>query len=234
MIDAEELNFSPLSEDCLLVSWPSVIDMSTIKQVKALGARLQSIEGIGECVPAYASLAIYFDDSLLDHSDLEKLVLDRLGSIDMDEGQASTWEIPVCYDPSLGMDQRRFLEEKKVDFEELVRLHTSKSYTVLMRGFQPGFLYMGDLDERLHLPRLAKPRPKVLAGSIAIADGQTGVYPLESPGGWNVIGCTPSRMLDFTSPEIIPIQQGDVVRFTAISLAEYHQMKLSNDGPGSI
>ncbi len=234
MIDADQLSFSPLSEDCLLVSWPSVIDMKTIQQVKALGIHLSSIESIGECVPAYASLAIYFDDSLFDHTDLEKLVLDHLESVDTEEGQISTWEIPVCYDPSFGIDQKRFLDEKKVDFEELVHLHTSNSYTVLMRGFQPGFLYMGDLDERLHLPRLAKPRPKVLAGSIAIADGQTGVYPLESPGGWNIIGCTPSRMLDFSSTEIIPVQQGDVVRFTAVGLDDYHQMKLTNDGPGSV
>lgn len=233
MIDANELSFAPLSEDCQLVSWPSVIDMGVIKQVKALGTHLSSIEGVKECVPAYASLAIYFDGSVYDHPSMEKLVLDQAESIEIEDGQVNTWEIPVCYDPSLGLDQKRFVDEQKVDREELVALHTKTSYTVLMRGFQPGFLYMGEIDERLRLPRLAKPRSQVSAGSVGIADGQTGIYPLESPGGWNIIGCTPSRMLDFSSPEIIAIQQGDLVRFTAISLEVYHQMKLASDGPGS-
>ncbi|MEQ9300458.1 MAG: 5-oxoprolinase subunit PxpB, partial [Cyclobacteriaceae bacterium] len=195
---------------------------------------LSSVEGVMECVPAYASLAIYFDNSIYDHPSMEKLTLDQLQDIKVEEGSVNTWEIPVCYNPSLGLDQKRFADERNVDLKELVALHANTSYTVLMRGFQPGFLYMGEINERLRLPRLAKPRAQVSAGSVGIADGQTGIYPLESPGGWNIIGCTPSRMLDFSSPEIIPIQQGDLVRFTAISLEVYYQMKLANDGPGNV
>jgi inhibitor of KinA len=234
MIKSSDLSFSQLSEECLLVSWPSLINMNTIRQVKALQEHLTPLKGLSECVPAYASLAIYYDDSQYDSSSIEKLVLDQLETVEIGEVKVDTWEVPVCYDPTFGPDQNKFAEERGVDHDELIRLHSNKSYTVLMRGFQPGFLYMGELDERLHLPRLAKPRAQVPPGSVAIADGQTGIYPLESPGGWNIIGCTPTQMLDFSNPEIIPIQQGDEVQFTPISLEAYHQIKQEHSGPGKI
>lgn len=225
MTKVDELRFNVLSEECLLVNWPQLINLEIIREVKGLGEQLNTVKGILECVPAYASLAIYFDTAVLNHESLEKLVLNQMQNLILDEVASNTWKIPVCYDPLFGLDQKKFADTNGVDHEELVHLHTKQVYIVLMRGFQPGFLYMGELDERLHLPRLEKPRPAVQAGSVAIANGQTGIYPLESPGGWNIIGRTPTVMLDFSTTNIISIQQGDRVQFTPISRDVFDQLE---------
>lgn len=234
MKQAVELTFQLLAEDCMLVSWPQVIEPQTIRQITALGREMSCAESVMECVPAYASLAIYFDTSMATPDTIEHQVRDRLTVTSEEDIAVKAWQIPVCYDPTMGLDQQRFAEEKSIAHDELVHLHTKSEYTVLMRGFLPGFLYMGGLDERLHLPRHARPRARVHPGSVAIADGQTGIYPLESPGGWNVIGRTPTVMLDFSSRETVAIAPGDTVRFVPIRLDEYLHLAKAQHGPYSI
>jgi inhibitor of KinA len=114
--------------------------------------------------------------------------------------------------------------QKGITIEEIITLHTAQIYTVYMLGFLPGFPYMGKVDDRLATPRQKKPRLEIAAGSVGIAGAQTGIYPLSSPGGWNIIGQTPIRMFDPTAINPCYCNPGDQVRFIPISLREFHKM----------
>jgi inhibitor of KinA len=128
--------------------------------------------------------------------------------------------IPVCYDPAFAPDMIRLSAAKKCTPEELIGLHTAATYKVYMLGFLPGFAYMGGTDERIAMPR--KPQPvKVMAGSVGIAGRQTGIYPLDSPGGWHIIGRTPLRMFDPAAKKPVLLNTGDRVQFYTISKNEF-------------
>jgi inhibitor of KinA len=130
-------------------------------------------------------------------------------------------EIPVCYGGSLGPDLTDLAEQHNLSTDEVVRLHSSAVYLVYMVGFMPGFAYLGGLPERIATPRRASPRTAVPAGSVGIGGQQSGVYPLESPGGWNLIGRTPLQIFDITRDEQTLLATGDRVRFVPITLRRF-------------
>jgi inhibitor of KinA len=129
-------------------------------------------------------------------------------------------KIPVCYDEEFAMDINKMAAAKNLSPEEVVRIHISKSYRVYMLGFLPGFAYMGELDEMIAMPR--KPQPvKIATGSVGIAGRQTGIYPLASPGGWQIIGRTPLKLFDGNSNEPTLLRAGDSVQFYSITRDEF-------------
>ncbi len=134
---------------------------------------------------------------------------------------AGTVEIPVCYGGALGEDLETLARSRGLSAEAVVAIHSGVTYHVHMLGFVPGFAYLGGLDERLATPRRATPRPRVPAGSVAIADGQTAIYPLETPGGWHLIGRTPLQLFraDASPPSLL--NAGDTVRFVPISTEQF-------------
>jgi inhibitor of KinA len=134
-------------------------------------------------------------------------------------------EIPVCYYPSLAPDLQSLADEKNLQVEEVIQLHTSRTYRVYMIGFLPGFAYMGKVDEHISMPRKTNPRTLVAEGSVGIAGEQTGIYPLDSPGGWNIIGQTPLRLFDAQKDELVLLRTGDSIKFFPIRLKEFLQMK---------
>ncbi len=231
MIEASLLRFDLLAEDCLLISWPQKIDFEIVMEVRALSEYLNSLTEVLETVPAYASLAVYFDMMNCTSQHIQSLVLNNVSALKTQDLQAKTWVIPVCYDRTFGLDHDRFWEQCKIDISQIIELHTGQSFTVYMRGFQPGFLYLGTLPKELNLPRLENPRSKVEAGSVGIANDQTGIYPLESPGGWNIIGRTPIKLFDLDNTDPTPIKQGDKVRFEPIDLLAYHSLKAESHVP---
>jgi len=119
------------------------------------------------------------------------------------------------------MNADRILKEKNVSLEELIEVHSSKSYHVFMIGFLPGFAYMGPVDPRIATPRIPTPRTQIVAGSVGIAGEQTGIYPLSSPGGWNIIGRTPLKVFDPNSTQPVLFQTGDQVKFIPITKEEF-------------
>jgi inhibitor of KinA len=133
-------------------------------------------------------------------------------------------KIPVCYHPSLGLDLNFLSEQKSLKHEEIIALHVSRLYRVYMIGFLPGFPYMAEVDSRIAVPRKVNPRPLVKKGSVGIAGTQTGIYPLDSPGGWQIIGRTPFSLFTPYGQEVVPISPGDYVQFSEISLEEFHQL----------
>ena len=195
------------------------IDIALNVQVRALGLAVEraGLAGIQEAVPTYRSLAIYYDPLVMGRDALKDQVQalqDSLG----DEGEKSPkiTEIPTVYGGEYGPDLDFVAGHTGLSQDEVIRLHAEPLYHVYMLGFMAGFAYLGGLSERLSVPRLATPRLKVPAGSVGIAGTQTGVYPLESPGGWRIIGRTHLRFFDPSHRVPTPILPGDKVRFVRI------------------
>ncbi|WP_339925092.1 carboxyltransferase domain-containing protein [uncultured Cyclobacterium sp.] len=138
--------------------------------------------------------------------------------------QRWVWTVPVCYDPEVAPSQSKYLEEKNMDLDTLVALHTSQSFLLYFYGFLPGFMYLGGLPEPLHIKRKKIPDRKISQGSVAIGGSQTGIYPVDSPGGWYVVGKTP--VLIFENGKInLPFNPGDKIQFAAISQQRYMEIQ---------
>ena len=135
-------------------------------------------------------------------------------------------EIPVCYDDRFAFDMEYLCTYTSLTKEDVIEIHTSKNYLVYMLGFTPGFFYLGGMDARLYCPRKEIPRLKITSGSVGIAGNQTGVYSVDSPGGWQLIGKTPMEIFNKNSiDECFKVKQGDLVRFVQVSLEEYNRLK---------
>jgi inhibitor of KinA len=180
-----------------------------------------------DLVPAYHSLTVFFDAGMVPVSEVQDLLQKAVQMLE--EGQFTSaqkslavLEIPVCYDPELAPDINTASAMLGISMDELVSLHSQMLYRVYMLGFVPGFPYMGFTDERIALPRLSQPRLKVPAGSVGIAGRQTGIYPLEISGGWQIIGRTPIRIFDAAATHPFYFKPGDQVRFVPISLNSFH------------
>ena len=141
-------------------------------------------------------------------------------------------EIAVCYDPTFGIDLKSISERIHLSIDAVVEAHHSRDYRVLATGFVPGFAYLGETDPRLHLPRLDVPRTRIPAGSVAIAENQTVIYPKQTPGGWHIIGRMPGSIVSFTNQSIhAQLSMGESVRFRPISLAEFQRLEAAH-APG--
>jgi len=203
-----------------LVYFGDEITFDANRRTRKLLRLLESepIAGIRNLNPAYCSLLISFDALRLNHGDLEGILrgyLDRLENVRLPEPRQL--EIPVSYGSEHGLDLDEVASLCGISPAQVIELHTSVTYVVYFLGFVPGFAYLGELPEALAMPRLAKPRRSVPAGSVGIAGKQTGIYPFAVPGGWRLIGRTPAEMFrgDRTNMSFLSI--GDRVRFTSIS-----------------
>ncbi len=211
-----------VGDAALALEWPAGGQANAL--ARALHARIKafSAPGVLESLPALQSLLVRFDPLRTDPDILKPLLMEFLNGLSGEEAPSGrNWRIPVCYHPDLAPDIEALAASTKMAVAQLVALHTGKDYTALFLGFLPGFAYLGGLDEALAAPRLARPRTSVPAGSVALAGGLTAVYPLESPGGWHLIGRTPVRMFDTSRPKPILLAPGDTVRFFPISRSEF-------------
>lgn len=222
----------PLAEDAWLLRFGETIDAGVNARVLAVAARLQA-ELVGvECVPAYASLLLRFDPArwLDDEAHfsarrLEDAIDAALRSSGMPETASRELTIPVCYGGEAGEDLDAVAAHARLSTEEVIARHTGVTYRVAMLGFAPGFPYLLGLDPALAMPRRSDPRTRVLAGSVAIGGQQTGIYPQELPGGWQLIGRTPLPLFDVAAELPSLFQAGDCVRFRAIDEHEYQRLR---------
>lgn len=179
------------------------------------------VEGVVETMPGYRSLLIVYDPLKITLSALKERLNKLHTTIDRSEiPKPRTLEIPVVYGGECGPDLNWVAEYHKLSPEEVVRFHTGTTYQVYMIGFTPGFAYMGQLPEAIATPRRETPRTAVPRGSVGIAQSQTGVYPVESPGGWQIIGRTPLRLFDPEKWPPTPLEMGDLVKFLSIKEEE--------------
>lgn len=185
-----------------------------------------SFQGIKELVPTFCSLMIVYDPCTITYDELCEKVRGKLRSITAAEsGVKRIVVIPVCYGGEFGPDMRNVMEHANLSEQEVINIHSGKDYLIDMLGFLPGFAYLGGLDVRLHTPRLAKPRTKIPAGSVGIGGAQTGIYPLASPGGWQIIGKSPVSTYDPNRTPPILYEAGDYLRFTPITPEQYDLIK---------
>jgi inhibitor of KinA len=209
----------PASDSSLLVVLGDAVSIDNHERVMSLFLALQRLNEprMRNLHPAYASILIDFDPLQMSHEEVaslaEKLADERLPQ---NERAMDIVTIPVCYDLEFGPDLRDVANHAKIPEREVIRLHSSVTYRVHFLGFTPGFAYLGGLPEALHVPRLARPRKHVPAGTVAIAGSQAGVYPVDSPGGWQLIGRTPARIFDPNATRPSRLEPGDLVKFSAI------------------
>jgi inhibitor of KinA len=219
--------FLPLGDSAVCVEFGDRIDPVLNRNVLRLNAlvRAAGLPGVVETVPTFRSLMVRYDPLATDSASLvaglEKLLDSRRG----DTKPATLWRIPACYSAAHGPDLDAVARATGLSTEEVIRLHSSVRYLVYMVGFVPGYPYMGDLPQPLVLPRRADPRVRVPAGSIAIAANMTAIYPLESPGGWHLIGATPVRLFDVGRPRPALLSPGDRVHFESITAREFDAVR---------
>jgi inhibitor of KinA len=221
-----------IGDSAATIDFGNVIDEEINKSVIDLFNHLSEhpIEGMIEVIPAYSSVTIYYDVALLRkkissqkkvyewiRSELQKLMRHEFENV---PANSNLVRIPVCYENEFGIDLQFIAEHKKIFPEDIIRLHVSKPYRVYMLGFLPGFAYMGEVDEQIAIPRKSQPQA-IGAGSVGIAGKQTGIYPLNSPGGWQIIGRTPLRMFDKNKEHPCLLKAGDMVEFYSISKDEF-------------
>ncbi|WDL99644.1 5-oxoprolinase subunit PxpB [Alicyclobacillus sp. ALC3] len=220
-------SFTQFGDEAILVRFGRGIDLQVHRQIRQFCTELAqcAIPGVIECVPAYDCASVVFNPDVVRAavlvSKLETIVRAAAGNI---VTPARVVEIPVCYGGNKGPDLAYVANRTGMTEADVIAIHSAPDYTVYMIGFAPGFPYLGGMDTSIAVPRKATPRPTIPAGSVGIAGAQTGVYPLETPGGWQLIGRTPLRLFDPVSNPPTLLRAGDVVRFRAISEDEYHEL----------
>lgn len=220
----------PAGDQALLIELGREIKPEFNRQVHALAQLIESQPqvGIKEIVPSYCSLLIYYDPFLLSFSEIsgwiENLLQQRFP-------QASAppviKEIPVLYGGEYGPDLYFVAQYNGLTIEEVIRWHTSETYLVYVVGFSPGFAAMGIVPSKIRAPRLATPRLRVPAGSVGIGGAQTGIYAVDSPGGWQLIGRTPLKLFDLSKDPPVYFQAGDYARFFSITEAQYQAYQIN-------
>lgn len=188
--------------------------------------REQHIEGVVDVIPSFCALLINYDPRVIGYEEIKGRIKDLLKvEIKAGDERKKIFEIPVCYGGEFGPDIATIAEHAGLTEQEVIDIHSSRDYLIYMLGFLPGFCYLGGLDERIFTPRLASPRLKIEAGSVGIGGSQTGIYPLDSPGGWQLMGKTPVKTYDPDREVPILVEAGDYIRFVPIDEEEFNRIK---------
>jgi inhibitor of KinA len=233
--------FLPAGDAALVVEFGDRIDRAVSDRVLRLAARVRAaqaagvVAGVVEMVPTYRSLMVHFDPLTTGDEALRTQLTALLDDAGATAGHARLWRVPACYDPAHAPDLHDVAERTGLTPRKVVDLHAKTLFHVYMIGFVPGYPYMGDLPPELVLPRRADPRVRVPPGSIAIASTMTAVYPIESPGGWHLIGATPVRLFDAARvsaegegrPALF--SPGDKVRFEPVGVAQFDEIRRASD-----
>lgn len=222
-----------LGDSAVLAEFSTKLDLEVNARLQRLAGALRAKEvpWICDIVPALGSLALHFDrartPAALDPVAASARLLEECmdGGLRARRARVASLEVPVCYGAEFGPDLHEVAAQLKLSAAEVVRRHSGAEHRVLMMGFAPGQPYVGGLDATLSVPRRATPRTRVPAGSIAIANAQTAVYPFEISGGWNVIGRTPLKVFDVAREPAALFEPGMTVRFVAITRAEYEKRR---------
>ncbi|MEO8803624.1 MAG: 5-oxoprolinase subunit PxpB [Rudaea sp.] len=231
-----QLRIEALGDCALLIRFGETIDADINAGVLAACEVLQAanLPGVQDIAPAYASVCVryepnaWFDgeDTRLPYARIAERITQLVEDISQRSARVPTdiVEIPVCYGGEFGLDLDAVAVHAKLPTQTVIERHSAVEYQVAMLGFAPGFAYLLGLDSVLHTPRRADPRVRVPAGSVAIGGEQTGIYPRESPGGWNLLGCTPLTLFDPARNSPALLAPGQRVRFRAINAAEFRRL----------
>lgn len=217
----------PVGDQSISIEFANQVNPTINRTLQIIAKKIISsnTEGITSVIPAYHTLLVSFD---VLKAPREKLIstIQRLveNTTDLSCVDTKTWLIPVCYDSEYAPDLIDVAKYGNLTPEQVINVHTSKKYLIYFLGFLPGFAYMASVDDKIAMPRLSKPRINIDAGSVGIAGTQTGFYPVDSPGGWRLIGKTPINLYNSDNPEPF-YHAGDYIQFEAISKSEFLEIK---------
>ena len=220
---------SPVGDRAISIDFGQVIDPTINRHIRQTIERIKELqlEGIIELVPTYCALLVEYDAMLYSYSEICNIIEPTL-----EEGMTNTTnelvtvvEVPTVYGGEFGPDLSFVASHNHLSEDEVISIHSGTDYLVYMLGFIPGFTYLGGMDSRIATPRLSSPRTLIPAGSVGIAGEQTGTYPSDSPGGWQIIGRTPVTMYDMSKAQVALLKAGDYVRYVPIDESEFHRIK---------
>lgn len=222
-------SFKAFGSKAILIEWPSQISETILLDILLFKQKIESrFKGFYDLTTAYNSLTIFLQNPITDF-DKQVAILKKIYQtpIRLSNLDHYVWQIPVCYDLEFGLDLEFYLKSKNLSLDQLIDLHTKPLYTIHFLGFLPGFPYLGGLPETLNIPRKFDPSLNVPKGSVGIGGKQTGVYTMESPGGWYVIGKTPIPFFDVNLKDPCFLKAGDKIKFFEISKDDFY--KISNE-----
>ena len=220
------LTYKLFGRSAILVEWPANISQDIIQDIISFERQVKEIDSILDIIIAYNSLLIRYQNPIVDQElTIRQLKNKYTASSYLIKQDQFLWEIPVCYDASFGIDLEEIANKKKCSVADIVRLHTETDYLVYFIGFQPGFLYLGGLNQNLHVPRKSTPRVRVDKGSVGIGGTQTGVYPQNSSGGWNIIGKSPLNFFNMKATNPCFAKPGYLIQFVAVGIHTFHEIE---------
>lgn len=224
----DTLTYKAFGEKAILIEWEATISEEILQDIVRYKHHIleEKQPQISDCVVGYHSLTIIYNNKI-EKLDVEIEQLKKLYHTTTEGIQRKNklWKIPVCYDTCFGIDLEAIAKKNNLSVEKIIYLHTTSIYTVYFIGFLPGFLYLGGLDPQLHSPRKATPRLVVEKGAVAIGGSQTGIYPQQSAGGWNIIGNSPISFFDVDKSSPSFAESGDRIQFVSIDLATYKKIE---------
>lgn len=218
-----------VSGDCsVCVEFGNEISPEINKKIRAfkIAVEKSGIPGVVETVPTYRSLLVHYKPEIIGFKALTEKFAELMGSLaSIQIPPPAVIEIPVLYGGEMGPDIENVAEHNHKTVEEVIRIHTSEDYLIYMLGFIAGFPYLGGMSKEIATPRLKNPRVKIEGGSVGIAGEQTGIYPLDSPGGWQLIGRTPLKLYDADREKPVLLEAGQYIRFKSVTQEEYAQIE---------
>lgn len=220
---------SPVGDRAISIDFGQVIDPTINRHIRQTIERIKELqlEGIIELVPTYCALLVEYDAMLYSYSEICNIIEPTLeaGMTNTTNELVTVVEVPTVYGGEFGPDLSFVASHNHLSEDEVISIHSGTDYLVYMLGFIPGFTYLGGMDPRIATPRLSSPRTLIPAGSVGIAGEQTGTYPSDSPGGWQIIGRTPVTMYDMSKAQAALLKAGDYVRYVPIDESEFHRIK---------
>lgn len=223
-----EIKYLLAGDKSIVVEFGDIIDEEINRKVINLMKNIEEsnlIESIYEMIPTYRSLMINYNPLKITFNNLINSVKEIESNLKIsDKGEKKVVKIPVLYGEDFGPDIETVAKHNDLTIEEVIKIHSEEEYLVYMLGFTPGFTYLGGMNKKLETPRLSNPRVKIPEGSVGIAGKQTGVYPIDSPGGWQLIGRTPIKLYDPKRENPILLSAGDYVKFFPITKEEFKKI----------
>jgi len=220
--------FRVFNEESILIQWNDKVNINLINSIISYKNLIEQelSEILIECVQSINSMMVIYNSNKINPEDLIN-ILEKLNSVGLtvDKTEKRIWNIPVCYDLSFGIDLEDLSTSNSISIDEIIKLHSSTSYSVLSMGFLPGFLYLGMNHKKLYCQRKDKPELNIKSGSIGIARDQTGIYPQDSPGGWRIIGRSPISFFNVDEKSPCFAKPGDKIKFQNISLSEFNKIE---------
>lgn len=224
----KETKYQVAGDRALNIEFGNTISQEINSKIRAMTVAMETkeIKGVVEVVPTYRSVMVHYDSLKTSHQELVDTLRNLEKNLEhIDLPAPEVIEIPTLYGGEYGPDIENVAKHNQLTVEEVIKIHTAKEYLIYMLGFTPGFPYLGGMDTRIATPRLKSPRTKIPGGSVGIAGEQTGIYPIDSPGGWQLIGRTPLSLFDPGRDNPILLKAGNYISFKSINEQEYKEIK---------